>query len=224
MVNAQNSAPESPENRELADGAMPEASTDNVDSGQVDNARLIQGVAGAEMSQVSSFADAQNAVAGNTMTPDQNQNELIDELHDVLEEVNQRLANIDTLAGELVQKNLEHRVGDARDIWPIITNIRSHGIASEEGEIVVQLKSEVAALQSLVERYNLELDLSDLVKFSNKIKEPGGATKMIATILPSLRRFHRSMVTPRAEKLKRSASKIRKEIQARTREIGNLVA
>jgi hypothetical protein len=180
----------------------------NVVQGKVDQfgQRVIE-VAGLQMDQAPPLTKSLNALTSSLPSPKHNSISPAKE-NSVLQNLEETLEEIERIASELIQKNMEHRLGDFRDMVPIWANVRSHKLATREGVIIDRLKREVAGLQALVDANHIPLDLTDLLHWTDKQSKPGGFGKALATIF-LVRQFHRSLSTPRKEHLKEAASNLR---------------
>lgn|SRR3989338_2010049 len=135
------------------------------------------------------------------------------ENNSALVDAEKMIENIEQMATELLQKNMEHRVGDFRDGIPILANIRSHDLAVREGEVIGNIKREFVDLQAFAARNNLRIDLSLLQDSILPLKQPAGATMWLATLIPGMRMFHRSIVVPQFEKLREVSSNLKRSVQ-----------
>lgn len=129
------------------------------------------------------------------------------------------LEDIEDAMSELLQKGLEHRVEDVRDVIPILCNIRSHKLATREAQIIGLVRQDAAELEGLVQKHGIALDLTEFNKVVKSIGKPGGVTKILATILPGFRAFHRGFAAPKIEKLKMIVSNLQREVRERRREV-----
>lgn len=86
-----------------------------------------------------------------------------------------------------------------------------------------RLKTLVAELQQLVSAHALPLDVTELVRWADKLKTPGGFGKLVASIF-LVRSFHRSLSAPRKEALKGAASDLRRRMQDMIRELQRTAA
>lgn len=128
------------------------------------------------------------------------------------------LEDIEDAMSELLQKGLEHRVEDVRDVIPILANIRSHKLATREAEVIELVRQDAAELEGLVLKHGIALDLTEFTKVVKSIGKPGGVTKLLATLLPGFRAFHRGFAAPKIEKLKMIVSNLQREVRERRRE------
>lgn len=130
-----------------------------------------------------------------------------------LQEFREILSNIGDLSSELVSINMEHRVGDIRDAIPIIGNLRSHSRATREGDVITDLKQELADLQNAARKAGLDIDLSELESSIAPLKVPGGLSKLFGSVT-LLRGAHRSFFAPRAENIRSAVTNVRRAIRA----------
>ncbi len=127
-------------------------------------------------------------------------------------EVEDSLEEIATQALTLSQMNMEHRVDDFRDWIPIWANVRSHTLATKEGQTISTIKAEYEKLQALVSQSAIKLDLNQLSQMVDALKVPFGFTKWVAT-LAGTRTLHRAIFAPSAEKLRAEASKLKRQVR-----------
>ena len=127
------------------------------------------------------------------------------------------LDDMQHLAQELVDLGTEHRVENFSDVWPIFANIRSHRLATREGEIIEQLQRGVGQLEQIASEQHLLLDLGTLREAVFRVKKPGGWKKVVGSFIPALRTFHRSVFVSRMEKIREAVSNLSKLMRERNR-------
>jgi|CXWL01.1.fsa_nt_gi hypothetical protein len=128
-------------------------------------------------------------------------------------DVQQRLDDLEDLASDLVQKSTEHRVEDFRDRLPIFSNIRSHKLATREGEVMQQMKTDLVGLKQSIAASGMQIDITALEKMIDDLSVPGGITKAFATLIPGIRTFHRGVVVTRFEDLKKATGFLKRQVR-----------
>ncbi len=126
-------------------------------------------------------------------------------------EARELLQNISINATAVSSLGKEHRMGSLWNIIPILSNIRSHLVAGKEADAIAELKEDMRQLESIVDQYNVRVDLRSIRKAVAKLQEPGGISKWVASILPLLRWVHRQATPQRAENVHMGARKVRRQ-------------
>lgn len=120
------------------------------------------------------------------------------------------IKDIEDLSLNLQSANLSHRTFDMAKIIPIAANIRSHNLVTNEGDTIAHLQDAIQELEKLNAQNGLGLPMSKITIAAAKLKEPGGLSKWVATIFPTLRFLHRSFTPSRAENLTQAAEDLRR--------------
>ena len=136
------------------------------------------------------------------------------ERREQLREVEDGLRRIEGLVNDMNQKTLEHRTASLWEQLPVIENIRSHNLATWEGETIDELKAKITALRARAEDYGLATDdLDQLLDSLNSVKKPKGVKKWLATLMPGFRTFHRGFRSHGLLRLKSRTGKMRRKMQ-----------
>lgn len=122
-----------------------------------------------------------------------------------LRTVRERLRKTAGIVNDLIRHNMEHRVHDMRDRIPIWASVRSHHLATLEGELIDRLKRSSAGLASDAAGTDLAADATALAASVNALRKPEGFTKWMATIF-GWRALHRMWTAPRYEEIKRKVA------------------
>jgi len=176
--------------------------------------RDVDTVAGEEMSQVTSTPEE---TASPSVIPMEIRTENTENLSGAYKAAEDKLRSIEDLANKLAQKSIKHSMMRFWDYIPIAGNVRSHKIATSEAGIILEIKGEVAELESLVKDNGLELEIGKLADLAGRMKPPKGFKKLLASILLFPRGMHREVVSPWNDKLQSMASDLRRQAQQKSR-------
>lgn len=126
-------------------------------------------------------------------------------------EASRLIDDILEMAGELGQKGIEHRTQDIRDAIPIWGSFRSHKLATREAEVISNIHADVAKLEQVAQ--GTGLNIAPLKELALQLSPPKGFTKVMGSIFPGARSFHRGWIAPKLEALREEASRLRRQMR-----------
>ncbi|MDP6575579.1 MAG: hypothetical protein QF755_03755 [Candidatus Peribacteraceae bacterium] len=190
----------------------------SLDDATDDFGSRVDDLAGDEMAEVDSYEDHlnDNVRAKGGSAVERSNAEVLEasRRREQLRKVEDGLRRIEGLINDMNQKTLEHRTASLWEQLPVIENIRSHNLATWEGETIDELKAEITALRARAEDYGLATDdLDQLLDSLNSVKKPKGVKKWIATLVPGFRTFHRGFRSHGLLRLKSRTGKMRRKMQ-----------
>ncbi len=138
----------------------------------------------------------------------------VEAVNPAMEQAKDLIRDIKESASSLRGNGLEHRVQDFRDRFPIWGNIRSHRLATREGEQIDSMHESMRALRELVARSGLPLDLDRLEQLVFGVSKPAGISKFLGSVFTGFREFHRGWTADTLENISVEAGKLLRPARA----------